>query len=472
LGIATCTSDELQTNPIPLPLPEEEPELMEVVTKAPVDLSNPEDSVAGVRWIVLSNPGAKVLVNQYIDADSIAKLTTNHFAEIIFRALLPGGYADFFMIANERSNWNLGSYAVGSTLLPQTLKEGKMIDYSPYFLVTPKLPSLPVGVNHLIPMAGIYEHVYVAGGQTYTNSDKVTPVDVGKVDRLYAKVTFKLTALISDQLNDGDSIDIKKIAIINMPEETRLAPYLYPHWAYNSGEYVEPTAANYVRFAPNPSSTPGTDSIFRGVFLFYIPEYFLRDTAKYTYASVWVNLRDDVDAEREYKIVVGNGIKRYIPENKNNAWLLNPASADRGVLDLRITRNTHYYFDASIINFDLRGEQEIEIRPKILDWGVTPVDSAYIRDYYLTVGQDKFVVPSASSFDGVIRVTTDYTDGWSAAVTPSGAYTTVTAPATFPVPTGDLRFTYSGTAFGSSHPADTISITAGALTKKIIITNP
>jgi hypothetical protein len=427
------------------------------MTKTPVDLTNPEDSVVGVRWIVLSNPGRKVLVNEYIDRDSIEDLTSNHEATISFRAKIERHYADFFMIANEFSAWGLGSYAVGSIVFPETLKE-KILNYSTY---------LQVNTSNLIPMAGIYEHLYIAAdGKTYKNGDNTTGVlqDPGEIERLYAKVTFKLTALASKQSNDGDSIDIEKIAIKRMPTSSYLAPYLYlGTTTFDGADIPVSPGANYV------NSFAVTDSLFRGMFSFYIPEYLVSDTAKYTYASVGVRLRSDADAKREYRIVIGNGITTF----KNDS-LLKPTSPGRSYTTLSINRNTHYYFDASIINFDLRGEQEIEIRPRILDWGVTPVDSAYIRDYYLTVGQDKFVVPpSASSFYGVIRVTTDYTDGWSAVVTPSGAYTTVTAPATFPVPTGDLRFTYNGTLFvAPSHPADTISITAGALTKKIIITNP
>jgi hypothetical protein len=315
-------------------------------------------------------------------------------------------------------------------------------------------------------MVGIYEHLYAAAGRIY-NKDTDTDVEVGRVERLYAKVTFKITALFSEQNNDGDSIDIKSIRIKNMPAYSYLSPYLYLSTNVLDGAMVAPNANNYKNYYP---SDP--DSCFRGVFSFYIPEYQLSDTSKYTYASIEVNLRNDPASQREYRIVVGNGISRYNEPGKDNAWLLNPGSSDRGIADLKINRNTHYYFDASIVDFDLRGEQELELHAVIRDWDDTSLDSIWIQDYTLAVSQDLFTLPENSSFTGILNVITDHSKGWEAWVTGSGHTRFPDHSNASSTPSGQvanyLRFAYDGVALS---PPDTIHIKAGKLTKKIIITN-
>jgi hypothetical protein len=455
LGIVTCTSDEFQKETPPLPPPDPSPEQVEIMTKSVVDLSNPEDSVAQVRWIVLTTGGV-VLVNQHIDADSIRKLTVDHKATITFKALLPGGYADFFMIANELPVWNLGNYDKDDVLSSETLK-ALMTSYTSFL---PTNPSLLVNNANLVPMVGIYEHLYAASGRIY-NKDTDTDVDVGKVERLYSKVTFNITALLSKQNNDKDPIDIVNIALKNMPAYSYLAPYLYLGTSVLNGATVLPTSANY-KNTYDPGIAAEADSCFRGVFSFYIPEYLLTDTSKYTYASVLVKLRNDATAQKEYRIVIGDGIAKYNQTTKNNAWLLDH-QGDRSVVDLRIGRNIHYHFDAKIINFSLRGEQQVEIRPIIEPWNVTNVDSVFIRDYTLTVSQDMFELKSGSSFTGKVTVTTDHPGGWTSSVKAGTGATTIPN-------TGIdwLEFLYSGTTLAIP---DTIHVKAGTLTKKILITN-
>ncbi|MDR1937326.1 MAG: hypothetical protein LBQ73_02345, partial [Tannerellaceae bacterium] len=310
-GIASCTSDEFRLIPSQEEEEEETRPPVTVMTKSDVNLSEPEDSIATVRWIVLS-PAGEVLFNEIKNAAEINALPDANAGkagkqvEISFTALLTTHYAGFFMIANELSTWNLGSYTVGSTVSSETLK-GKVLTYSNNSLMQ---------VGTLIPMAGIYEHLYIAAdGKTYkVANDPSTKQNPGDIERLYARVSLTIDADTANLLNK-DPLDIKSLRVMRMPKQSYLAPLLYTGTDFVDGGYVpiitSGPAKNYTAYNP---LTKGNS--FDGDFSFYIPEYILSDTSKYTYMKAVVELRGGLDS-LEYRIAIGDSVA-----DGNNAWML------------------------------------------------------------------------------------------------------------------------------------------------------
>jgi hypothetical protein len=181
-----------------------------------------------------------------------------------------------------------------------------------------------------------------------------------------------------------------------------------------------------------------------------------------TYLSVKASLKDNtnVDQQKEFKIAVGDGIMTCTNDSMLSGLL--PAN------NLFITRNTHYHIDANIKSFDISAEQDIEIHPNVVNWGQVslPVEP---HDYNLQVSQNEFAFSSTvGSVSGVIHVTTDHAGGWSATLSKSVTSHPTTLSATYSgMSSGDLRFTTNG----AITPPDTIKVTAGKVTKHILIKN-
>ncbi|MDR2809804.1 MAG: hypothetical protein LBB84_04505 [Tannerellaceae bacterium] len=440
IGITTCTSDEhawqrgnseqidttlFKEGTVPVLIP---------VTKSPND-NDPENRIVSVRIIVIKQD--RVTNNKVIN--NINASETN----IQLTDLVPVGTVDFFVIVNELSNWDLNGITIGNTYFSNNLKQ-KLISYN---------SGLPVvDATHPIPMFEMYENLQITeSGNTLLNNISVT---LSSVKRLYAKVTLNLKSIFEDLDNGGDPIEIKQVSIKRMPKESYLAPLSYTK--NSASDFFSGTLA----LTPNTNYFVYADS-FKSNFICYIPEYLVSEIDSFTYISAVVNLVGDVNSEREYKIVLGDGI------SNGNTYMLGNTKL---YSDVRISRNKWYQLDIKIKSFDIRGEEDIEIRPIIVPWDTSiPVDSTGFRDHILTVSQDIFQL-AAVSFDGIVEITTDHPGGWSANLAPKQSGTLRTTLNTFvgTSGTGVLKFHYNGQSITE---ADTIKVTAGAVTKSILIKN-
>jgi hypothetical protein len=441
-----------------------------------VDITNRDDSVARARMIIVDAFG-KVLVNDYkpdaVIQTIVPDVTTSppkKLIHIIFRDSVPVGQASIFTVTNEYIGWNLGAYTVGSTINVNDLKQ-KVRTFSDY-------PNVDMGSP--IPMAGIYENVYIKDSTVYKNSSLTDTVYAGDIERLYAKVTLELECHFADLVasNGGAPIEVQSVGIRRMPAHSYLAPLQYTL----SSDFTNGSLYTYSNQVPQPSHTfnyitniptPATGEFKTAKITFYIPEYYLVDTAMYTYISVLTNLVGNTTAVVPYRIVVGDGIDpdRNGVSGHDNAWLLNPSSPGRGVKDLRIQRNTHYQFLAHIKGFNISGDQVIEIHPRVLHWDeVGTLDGVDEVDYQLILSQDEFYTPlSPVIYNGVVNITTDYSKGWKV-IARSGNVTVTPAVGTYSA-SGKLSFTYSD----SGHSVAVITVATGPndkIKKEIYINKP
>jgi hypothetical protein len=433
IGITTCASDEhplpggggggnsvVDTLSVPIQVP---------FTKAPND-NLPENRIVSARIIVIKQD--RVTNNRILNGIDISE------SNIQITDLVPVGYVDFFVIVNELVAWNLDDIHIGDIYFSNNLKQ-KIVTYNAGYPV--------VDATHPIPMFKMYENLQITeNASTLLNN---APVALSSVERLYAKVSLELDCTFANLANGGDPIEIKQVSIKSMPKESYLAPTSYTKTGasdFFDGSTL--TASNYTWTATG----------FESDFLCYIPEYLVSDISRNTYISAIVNLVADANSEREYKIVLGDSI------TKGNAYMLGNTKL---YSDVRISRNTHYHFAGNIKSFDIRAEEDIELRPKILAWEETAVDSVIFQKYNLDVSQDLFQL-SQVPFDGVINVDTDHPKGWSAVPVSSGNHTTLIGGPYTGKSSGVLKFHYDGQAIIG---ADTIKVTAGNVTKKILVKN-
>ncbi|MDR2388721.1 MAG: hypothetical protein LBD89_02905 [Tannerellaceae bacterium] len=439
LGVTTCTSDEYSSDNRDVTPSKVDPfEDGSVPVKIPLTKSvndaDPENRVVSVRLIIIRD---NVVTNNKVIAN-IANTTTN----VELTDIAPAGYVDLFVIVNELSEWDLGLINIGEVFSSSILKN-KVLSFTNYPIVSPTQP---------IPMFQMYENLRITvDGETLLNN---TPVTLSSVKRLYAKVTLNLNCTYTNLVNGGDPIEIKQVSIKSIPKESYLAPT----------PYTETGASNFFDGSTlalkRDSNYTWTNTGFTSNFLCYIPEYLVSDITRYMYISAIVNLVTDVNAQREYKIVLGDGIPN------GNTYMLGNSKL---YSDVRISRNTHYTFTGNITSFDIRGEEDIEIRPQILVWEGVSVDESEFRVYKLTVSQEEFKL-SQNTFSGVVDIFTDYSGGWSAVLAPkqSGTLRTTLTSSSGTSGQGLLKFDYNGQAITD---ADTIKVTAGTVTKQILIKN-
>ncbi|MDR1918894.1 MAG: hypothetical protein LBQ65_04515, partial [Tannerellaceae bacterium] len=350
---------------------------------------------------------------------------------------------------NEKPEWGLASLTVGQTYSSNDL-ESKILNF-------PTGNYITVDANNPIPMYRQYKNLQVSlegalsiGGQAVT---------LGEVERLYAKVTLVIGTVFANLANGGDPIQLDSLGVKSMAKYSLLTPTLQYPVTTASGVFSPPSTTHTSNYVAN--ATRFKDSV-----VYYLPEHRLSVPDYKTYLSLKVSLLGNTaaDQQREYKLVIGDGI-----ETCSNDSMLN---GQLPLQNLFITRNTHYQYTANIKSFDIRSEEDIEIRPRIVAWETTSMDSTIFDDYVFTVSQDLFQrAATGTAFNGVIEVTTDHPNGWSAVVAPTGTRpTSLTGGPYTNKPSGKLTFTYSGATIASP-AADTIKVTVGKVTKKIIIKN-
>jgi hypothetical protein len=374
----------------------------------------------------------------------VTRLNGNVVANRLFPLIgdtvrVPGGYLNVYLIANERSDWNLNSY----TTTPLTQLTAADLKQKVYPFSDPVVKA-----DSIIPMFGKFENVLV---DQYGNmSQNGTPISmIDTVERIFSKVTLDLSCLYSDLANGGAPIEVKSISVQHAPTKSYLDAKRYTESAF----FNCVTAFSAGNYTPMPVANP---TGFRDTSVFYIPEYLVNDTSLYCYLSIKVNLVSDPASEREYKIILGEGQKTH-----GNAFM-NRSDTTRNVTDLSIFRNTHFRIAAKIKSFDITGEEDIDVKLKVIDWGDGDADDWEDGEYYFTVSQNAFNVSSIPyPYYGVIEIATDHPGGWSASRI-SG--TNIDPINLTGQPSGKLNFTVTGTGTA------VIAITVGSITKQVKIT--
>ena len=424
ISIVSCTSEEGVI-----------PDNKEIISlEVPLTRSNEEneDRIQNARIIVCHNTGTKgVIVNEDTPIQSIPN--------ILFQVQVPVGYLNIYLIANEEASWNLGSITTANDL------KNKIKDYNNVYPTVD--PSSP------IPMFGQYENVYVTKDGAVTKDGTVVDLNssLGTVERIFSKVTLNLSCVYSQLQNGGSPIELKNVSVKRMPKYSYLVPYKnYP--GTQTTDFFDGTSANIVTDFPftGPVAQP---TGFAGSTYFYIPEYKLVDTTYYTYISMVVNLvGGGAETEKEYKIVIGNGIGV-----DKNSYLLGP---DKTVSDLVITRNTHYKFNIVIKNFDQTGDADVDIIAEIIPWNEGEnIDPGIPKEYYLTILPASYFEINSSSSIIQVTVDTNY-PGWSIDTSQCHLDMTVIQA------TDKLTITIPSTVAPGLYKID---ILAGPVTKQIII---
>jgi hypothetical protein len=383
------------------------------------------------------------------------------YEEPTFVETVPVGYLNVYLIANELPTWNLASVNTEAQL------DTIIYNYYTYSGYTTQLPEAD-GTHH-VPMFGMHKGIYVSSSGntdlTSPNPNPPTPAPYPiTVERIFAKVTLKLNCVFADQTNGGSAVELKNITLKQVPKHSYLSAQRYFGSDFNDypAFYTNPALPPPTLPTNWPSSTyVETTTGFQDSLTFYLPEYLLSDTTKYTYLSIKVNVKGSLSLDKEYKIVLGEGLVH------SNKYMLGDSIVDghrRDILDLSILRNTHYVIGGRITNLSLTGDQDLGVKLVVVDWDDTKViDPWDIGDYSITISQSDFQVPTTSlPFTGVVTIETDYNRGWSAS---SSNPSMVTLNGSVTNQFGPLRFTVNNGATGTTY----IDVTVGKITKRIRI---
>jgi hypothetical protein len=438
-GLASCASNEIPdvVKP-PVTIPNEELIPIKVpVTRTPPNVTtDPETYINSVRMIVIRNG--------FVSSNTA--LVTINQPSITIADSVPVGTVDFFLIANEKSTWNLGdpSWQKGTAHTTAELKN-KILSFTNY------PDTLPTAKTNPIPMARIYENLQInANGTAQYGSLMMDSLDVDYdkywgLKRLYAKLTFNL-AVVFANLVGHDPIKLDSISVKNMPSQSYLGEFIpFTLATFFNGDTLNRTAS------PN-SYTPMPGNIgFNASFTTYLPEHIVSLKDNYTYISMNVNLAGSsaVGTKREYKIVIGDGI-----QGKDNATML--ATAGNYLSDYNIRRNTHYTFNATLLSYEHSSDQELILRPTVLDWDASLAPDTFDYDAQYLIVNPTTIHMIGSPYQGVIDVYTDYKKGWNISHTQTGGATFSYDGPSDNRPNGQLRFRVTG-GFGSV----TIKITTG-----------
>ena len=376
-----------------------------------------EERIANARLMVFNSTG-NILVNTFQSGNDI----------IPFSELVPVGKLNVILIANELTEWNLNDV--------KYLKElnEKMLSFTDHPEVSAAKP---------IPMMGDYQNVWIDEDSHVTDYSGNT-VTISLVERLYAKVTLNLSCVFAIMDGSHDPIKVGSVSMRCMPKSSRLMPTKY--WG---ADFFNGTTAPMNNYTSD-------DKGFSGVWEFYIPEYLINDTSKYTYINITTALVNEPKVERTYRLVIGDGI-----DKRDINYMLH--SDQRTPEDLTVTRNTHYMLDAKILSFF--ADESITLTAYVKTWKEININSNY-TDYLFTILQNEFSISDAElPYAGWIYVKTDDPAGWSAVISNASgniSFTDYTAGEQVK-DSGMLKFQVTGTLTGD----ETIDVTSGNVTKKI-----
>lgn len=412
LSAFSCASDEQSVEPVQ----EKEVLLQFMMTRSGVT----EDRIGDMRMIVFDKSG-----NCHVNTT-----TLKDDVEWWFEELVPTGLLDVYFIANELPAWSLASISS-----PAELKS-KVLSYT----VHPVVDN-----NNPIPMVGIIQDLDAVYGTT-----AVIDGEDGKIlERLYAKVTLGLYCDFGD-IEDTEIV-IDKVLINSMPGASYLSPATYTASTFFSStgsEIIIPGAAH--------GYAPDTDGFKAEGIVFYIPEYLISDKTKYTYLSIHASEKGNASVTREYTVAIGNGME--------NLTIDGMKGSSTTVADLTVSRNTHYMIEAYIKGF--HQSHSLTVNAKVVGWEGVNIDTGY-PTYLLTVSRDNFNLAAGSQ--GAVYINTDHPDGWKATIGNGSGQTSFVGytAGTANMPPGYLTFQVNG----AITTADTVKVTAGNITKKILIEN-
>ena len=335
----SCSMEEAQKS--------ESKEKEEVLLSVPFTRSGSptdENRVHSARLIVVRSAaasqtdGGKVLVN----SNTPVAIDPINEAWQQFKEFVQVGYIDMYIFVNELTSWNLASIAVGSTFNFNDIKS-KTLTFTDYPAVGPTDP---------IPAFTFEQQLHIdQGGVVRKNG---TPISQFEADRLFAKVLIKINCDFTD-LPANEPIRLDSIYIRSMPKTSWMvaAPYtLTSPSDYFDGTYYTPA---------NAFGTPYDDSFgFYHEYVFYIPEYLIRDVTKRTYITI-VAHKEVAPLQRfHYTLVVGDGIPtKTVADMKTTT----------NTADLTITRNVCYTFNiVKIIGFGDLDDRTIHLEASVSNW--------------------------------------------------------------------------------------------------------
>lgn len=442
LSIISCTSEQSIIPPDNTkPIEEEQQIPMELPVTRGIN-GNLADSVdfrvGTVRLMVIKNG--------YLRNNKLLSGLTKDSTEVIIRDSVPTGKVDYFLIANELSSWNLGALTVDNTLSSSTLKS-KVLSFG----AGDNYPQ--VSDTEWIPMLAHFENLEInTDSKAYHTGVEVTD-SLGKLTRMYAKVTLDLKSAFAKLDNGGEPIELDSVFVSHMPKESYLYRTVYTKGNFFNGINGKGLTGNTYR--------EKSDSII-GHFTFYIPEHIVGDPADRTYLSAVVRLVADPTIKREYKIAIGDSIANWNRTNDHNEYLMTRSSPEA----VRVSRNKHYIFNAEIQSFDKTSGYDLKIESTVIAWESGKLDYTDIWQYDLKVSpQDNYYIGTVSPYEGVVTIETNAPKGWS--VSGSNGVTFENSSGVY-VPTlenqtgNKLRFRYSNSGLSG-----TIDIKAGSVVKQI-----
>lgn len=390
--LPSCTSDELASDG---PALEKEQVTLDMPITRGANDGDTENRISSARMVVFSTEGTgKVLVNTLLSNIGLDEGT------IAFRELVPVGYLDLYLITNEPAGWNLtANFPVGSSAKTKDDLKKQALSLSAY----PVVDS-----NNPIPMFGAYEGIYVDSDEKIYANNKSTLITPGEVSRLYAKVTLDISCVFSAMPAGSEPIELRSVAVINLPENPYLAPLRYSRSFFSGASVLPQEGVNY------DSNTSGF-ATKSGAFTFYIPEHIINDVANRSYLSIMLGLKGGGTGSpsKEYRLYIGDGIAEGQPGHDNNTYMAgNTATAT----DLTVSRNTHYTFTATVKNFSIL---EIEFSSKVVKWGDTEdIDlttgnkQAEANSYIMEPNGDPILIPvsraNASALGAQLALTDKY----------------------------------------------------------------
>ena len=330
--------------------------------------SIPEQTMIALRVIIFqSNAGGidgVLLFNDKIDVPGGA-------TEIEIDRVVPSGYLNIYLIANETAAMNLGAITAPASALLNTIR----LDYSTTagndYLSPTHFPMYEEYKRVVVDPNGVISHekVKVVGGKT-----------ILEIDRAIAKLTVNIACDFADISNN--KIALEDITLINMP----LTPFLVPNKQYDSANPVDYFSSSTLTFGPAvPADSvlvtprPGNTGFDTDTITYYIPEHRINNNHdNFTHLFIKACLANNPSIKFDYTVPIcqglgdGTGGTYTVDSIKNNLGTI-PNDA------LSVFRNTHYNFDLKIKG--LGSLKAIEVSATVRPWDSIWIDGTDRKPY-------------------------------------------------------------------------------------------
>ena len=304
--------------------------------------SDPEKTINSLRVIIFRSDSwgneTGFVVNKLIT------LPVGGEDEVDITEIVPVGYLNLYLIANEDPLWNLGSVNNPTAL------NSKLLDYN---------ANINGYITPSFTMYSVYKAVKIDMAGNITHPDKVVSgtKTIFPIERVVAKLTVTIDCEFSDLGNRAIALD--SAMIVSMPLKPYLVPTLYP--GLTSGDYfksgIRDISSGYFA-AQSFASTPGFSTISGKELLFYLPEHVLSNAnrSNFTYLKLVGHMVSSPTTTLTYRVPLGNSLG--VLGGYTADYLLEHF-ADVPAAALTITRNTHYDLKLKIIGFGERNHMEV-----------------------------------------------------------------------------------------------------------------